>query len=70
MFPLPPEFGHTVLRFLAEALARDLDTILDVILRSVADAEFPKPFNRSRGVVASPCRVASAHMHEVATEAA
>ena len=32
------EFGYTVLRFLAEDLAKDLDAILDVVLRSLTSA--------------------------------
>lgn len=31
------ENGYTVLRFLAEDLGRDLDTVLDVILRAVTN---------------------------------
>jgi superfamily II DNA or RNA helicase/very-short-patch-repair endonuclease len=41
------ENGYTVLRFLAEDLARDLDTILDVVLRSVNCASLnsaPRPY--------------------------
>jgi very-short-patch-repair endonuclease len=37
------EHGYTVLRFLAEDLAKDLDTILDAVLRSIA------PHSRSDG---------------------
>ena len=32
------EYGYTVFRFLAEDLAKDLDAILDVVLRSLTSA--------------------------------
>jgi very-short-patch-repair endonuclease len=40
------EHGYTVLRFLAEDLARDLDAILDVVLRSLGRAHDPSAVPR------------------------